>query len=165
MTTEPSLAVILHADIVNSTADVQRDEVSAHIRFQEAFRLLSEAVTDFQGRIREVRGDALVAEFSRASDAIQAAARFQGSRNAGSATSPDDRPTILRIGIALGEVVLADGTVFPEKGRITFADASLSEKTGTFLLRAELPISSGSMSMRATFALGPKRGGKAWPIT
>ena len=37
------------------------------------------------------------------------------------------------------EIVLADGSVFPEKGRITFADASLSERTGTFLLRAELP--------------------------
>jgi len=37
------------------------------------------------------------------------------------------------------EVVLADGTIFPEVGRITFADASLSEETGTFLLRAELP--------------------------
>jgi membrane fusion protein, multidrug efflux system len=35
------------------------------------------------------------------------------------------------------EIVLADGTVYPEKGRITFADASLSEETGTFLIRAE----------------------------
>ena len=37
------------------------------------------------------------------------------------------------------EIVLADGTVFPETGRITFSDASLSETTGTFLLRAEIP--------------------------
>ena len=37
------------------------------------------------------------------------------------------------------EIVLADGTLYPELGRITFADASLSEETGTFLLRAELP--------------------------
>jgi membrane fusion protein (multidrug efflux system) len=37
------------------------------------------------------------------------------------------------------EVVLADGSVYPQTGRITFADASLSETTGTFLLRAELP--------------------------
>lgn len=36
------------------------------------------------------------------------------------------------------EVVLADGTIFPHTGVITFADASLSEKTGTFLLRAEV---------------------------
>ena len=37
------------------------------------------------------------------------------------------------------EVVLADGSVFPEKGRITFADAELSDTTGTYLLRAEVP--------------------------
>lgn len=37
------------------------------------------------------------------------------------------------------EIVLADGSIYPETGRITFSDASLSETTGTFLLRAELP--------------------------
>ena len=36
------------------------------------------------------------------------------------------------------EVVLADGTIYPHSGRITFADASLSEETGTFLIRAEV---------------------------
>ena len=34
---------------------------------------------------------------------------------------------------------MADGSIYPETGRITFTDASLSETTGTFLLRAELP--------------------------
>jgi membrane fusion protein (multidrug efflux system) len=37
------------------------------------------------------------------------------------------------------EVVLADGSVFPHKGRITFANADYSPQTGTFLLRATLP--------------------------
>lgn len=36
------------------------------------------------------------------------------------------------------EIVLADGTVYPHTGQITFADASLSEETGTFLIRAEV---------------------------
>lgn len=36
------------------------------------------------------------------------------------------------------EVILADGSTFKEKGRITFADAEFSETTGTFLIRAEL---------------------------
>ncbi|MCG6936042.1 MAG: efflux RND transporter periplasmic adaptor subunit [Proteobacteria bacterium] len=36
------------------------------------------------------------------------------------------------------EIILGDGTVYPHTGRITFADASLSESTGTFLLRAEI---------------------------
>jgi membrane fusion protein (multidrug efflux system) len=36
------------------------------------------------------------------------------------------------------EIVLGDGTTYPHEGRITFADASLSEETGTFLIRAEV---------------------------
>ena len=36
------------------------------------------------------------------------------------------------------EVVLADGSIYPHTGKITFADASLSEATGTFLIRAEV---------------------------
>jgi membrane fusion protein (multidrug efflux system) len=36
------------------------------------------------------------------------------------------------------EVVLADGSIYPHTGVITFADASLSEETGTFLIRAEV---------------------------
>ncbi len=37
------------------------------------------------------------------------------------------------------EAVLADGSIFPKRGRITFADADFNTKTGTFLLRASLP--------------------------
>ncbi len=36
------------------------------------------------------------------------------------------------------EIVLADGEVYPQRGRLTFADVSLSEETGTFLVRAEI---------------------------
>jgi membrane fusion protein (multidrug efflux system) len=44
------------------------------------------------------------------------------------------------------EIVLADGTVYPHRGRITFADASFSEETGTFLLRAE--VANTAMQLR-----------------
>jgi membrane fusion protein (multidrug efflux system) len=37
------------------------------------------------------------------------------------------------------EVILADGALFAQKGRITFANASFNPQTGTFLLRASLP--------------------------
>lgn len=36
------------------------------------------------------------------------------------------------------EVILADGSVLPQRGRISFADPSFSKETGTFLVRAEL---------------------------
>ncbi len=44
---------------------------------------------------------------------------------------PDDNDFVV-------EVVLADGSVYPHTGKITFSDASLSEATGTFLIRAEI---------------------------
>jgi membrane fusion protein (multidrug efflux system) len=43
------------------------------------------------------------------------------------------------------EVVLADGSIYPHKGRITFANASFNQQTGTFLLRATLPNPSGAL--------------------
>jgi len=43
------------------------------------------------------------------------------------------------------KVVLADGTVVPAPGHITFGDASFNKETGTFLVRAELPNEDGAL--------------------
>jgi membrane fusion protein, multidrug efflux system len=43
------------------------------------------------------------------------------------------------------EVVLANGSVFPHKGRITFANATYNQQTGTFMLRATLPNPDGTL--------------------
>jgi membrane fusion protein (multidrug efflux system) len=37
------------------------------------------------------------------------------------------------------EITLSDGAVYPHKGRISFADPSFSQETGSFLVRAVLP--------------------------
>jgi adenylate cyclase len=105
------LAVILHADIVGSTELVQRDEHSAHQRIQQAFQGFSRIISSYQGEVRELRGDALLAEFGRASDAVCAALAFQSQQAATIATLDDDIRPQVRVGIALGEVVIADATV------------------------------------------------------
>jgi membrane fusion protein (multidrug efflux system) len=43
------------------------------------------------------------------------------------------------------EVVLADGSVFPHKGKITFANASYNPQTGTFQVRATHPNPEGAL--------------------
>jgi len=43
------------------------------------------------------------------------------------------------------EIVLADGTLYPQKGRIAFADASFNSETGTYLIRAEMPNTQGTL--------------------
>ena len=74
---QPRLAVILHVDVVGSTTLVRRDERLAHERIQAAFRDVGAFVQRYGGTVNEVRGDALVAEFGRASDAVLAALSAQ----------------------------------------------------------------------------------------
>jgi len=105
------LAVILHADVVGSTSLVQKDEQLAHERIQDSFRRFGDTITKYHGRVRELRGDALLAEFERASDAIFAALAFQAENAESNATVEDDIQPQLRVGISLGEVVIADGTM------------------------------------------------------
>ena len=105
------LAVILHADVVGSTALVQRNEVLAHKRIQAAFKNFAETIAAYGGVAREIRGDALVAEFERASDAVAAALAFQILNEEFNATLSDDIQPRLRIGISMGEVIIADNTI------------------------------------------------------
>ena len=111
MPTRAKLAVILHADVVGSTRLVQIDEGLAHDRIQGAFNRLSRSIEAYGGIAHEIRGDALVAEFDRASDAVSAALAFQLENTVNNETIADNlRPTV-RVGIALGEVIIADNTV------------------------------------------------------
>lgn len=76
---QTNLTVILYADIVGSTLLVHKDEVLAHQRIQDVFRKLSASIFNVGGKTHEIRGDALVAEFERASDAVMTALDFQQS--------------------------------------------------------------------------------------
>ncbi len=114
MTDKPvsrTLVVMLHADVAGSTALVQRDEALAHTRITDAFRRLSSTIKDYGGTVHEIRGDALVAEFARASDALCAALVFQQTNLAHNTKLNDAITPVLRMGVSLGEVVIADETI------------------------------------------------------
>lgn len=105
------LAVILHADVVGSTELVQKNEVVAHERIQDLYERCSDIIAGYAGATREIRGDALVAEFARTSDAIAAALSCQRANTENNAALGDDIQPRLRMGISLGEVVVAERTV------------------------------------------------------
>ena len=105
------MAVILHADVVDSTKLVQKNEVIAHKRIRDAFQRFSRVITSYGGIAHEIRGDALVAGFRRASDSVSAALTYQVENAAFNKELSDDIQPEVRIGISLGEVVIADGTI------------------------------------------------------
>jgi TolB-like protein/class 3 adenylate cyclase/rhodanese-related sulfurtransferase len=105
------LAVILHADVAGSTALVQQDEQLAHDRIRDAFQRFSRNIEKYHGVVHELRGDALLAGFERASDAVAATLAFQADQAYNNSRLTDDVQPTVRVGIALGEVVIADNTV------------------------------------------------------
>ena len=116
MTQTPArkLTVLLHADVDGSTLLVQKNETLAHERIQDTFRRFSQIINSHGGIAHEIRGDALVAEFARASDAVSASIAFQTVNATHNEQLSDDIRPVLRIGIAIGEVVVADNTVTGE---------------------------------------------------
>jgi len=105
------LAVLLHADVVDSTVLVQAHESLAHQRIQGCFSGFAQMIGIYGGNTRELRGNALVAEFERAADALSAALAFQLEQAGFIATLSDQIRPRLRIGIAIGEVVIDDRTI------------------------------------------------------
>ena len=108
------LAVILHADVAGSTDLVRQNEQLAHERIQDTFRRFGDTITRYHGSVRELRGDALLAEFERASDAVTAALAFQDDQLKYLSSLNDAIQPALRVGIAMGEVIIADDTITGE---------------------------------------------------
>ena len=111
MAAHSKLAVILHADVVGSTALVQINERIAHERIRDAFEAASGVIARYGGKTHELRGDALLAEFQSASDAVIAALALQIANAERNEELSDEVQPVIRVGIALGEVVIADATV------------------------------------------------------
>jgi class 3 adenylate cyclase len=104
-------AVILHADIADSNELVQQDKRLAYQRIQDSFGRFSNAIEKYFGQVLEIRGDLLLAEFGHAADAVSASLAFQLDQVAYNERLRDDpRPTI-RVGIAMGEIIMADNTI------------------------------------------------------
>ncbi len=97
--------------MVGSTVLVQKNEALAHARMVAAFKTFSHTIETYGGIAHEIRGDALLAEFERASDAVSASLVFQTSQLETNAQLNDEIRPELRIGIALGEIIIADKTM------------------------------------------------------
>ena len=127
------LAIILHADIIGSTTLVQIDESIAHQRMQSAFRDFSKIISQYAGITHELRGDALVAQFERASDAVSASLFFQHQNLQTNTHYDDSIKPIIRIGIAIGEVVIADKTITGTGVILAQRLEQLAEPSGTVI--------------------------------
>jgi class 3 adenylate cyclase/pimeloyl-ACP methyl ester carboxylesterase len=99
------LAVILYADVAGYSRLTGEDEDATHRRLSENLDLMENYVVKHRGRVMHFAGDALLAIFDAASDAVTCAVETQtilAERN----SSPQDSLRVeFRIGINLGDVI------------------------------------------------------------
>lgn len=104
---ERRLTAILCADVVGYSWLVGRDETGTLARLDQARGILRNAIEGQGGRVFNLAGDGLLAEFPSALAAVQAAITAQDRLGVWAEVQPDDDRMRLRIGVNLGDVVVS----------------------------------------------------------
>src|ERR1700737_4431203 len=101
------LAAILHADVVGFSRLRGEDEAGTHRALGELRRAVDPQIAAHGGRIVGTAGDSLLADFSSVVDALSCAIEMQQAARTINDPIPVDHRLELRIGVTLGDVIIA----------------------------------------------------------
>lgn len=105
------LCAILYADVAGYSRLTGEDEDRTHRALSARLDRLAALVGEHKGVVVHYAGDAVLAEFSTASDALSCAVAAQREFAAEAAAEPDAAVTF-RIGVNLGEVIVDRGDIY-----------------------------------------------------
>jgi class 3 adenylate cyclase len=105
------LAAILSADAVGYSRLMGVDEVATVRTLSEHRTAISAAVAARRGRVVDMTGDNVLAEFASAVDAVEAALAMQRELGARNAALPEERRMAFRVGVNLGDIVCEGGRI------------------------------------------------------
>jgi adenylate cyclase len=102
------LAAILFADVVGYSRLMGENETATYDALKRLRRAIDPLIAGHAGRIVSTAGDGLLADFGSVVDALSCAVEMQRAAGDLNAASPPDRHLQLRIGVNLGDVIVAD---------------------------------------------------------
>lgn len=111
-TSRRKLAAILSADVVGYSRLMSADEDATLSALMERRALMGSLIRGSGGRVVDAPGDALLAEFPSAVDAVQCAVEIQRRCEGLNAPLAESRRMRLRIGLNLGDVIERDGALY-----------------------------------------------------
>jgi class 3 adenylate cyclase/Flp pilus assembly protein TadD len=132
------LATILFADVAGYSRLVRADEertlsdLRGHLD-----ELVAPVVDRFHGRIVKSLGDGVLAEFGSAVEAVRCAVELQRGMVERNGGLPADRQQSFRIGLHLGDVIVADHDVFGDTVNVASRLQALAEP-GAIVLSASV---------------------------
>jgi len=137
VTSNPSLqrklTAMLYADVVDYSRLTGLDEEGTHHTLRKCLDLMTELIERFHGSVVHFAGDAILAEFDTASNALSCAATMQQQLAAENEGIPDNRRMQFRIGVNLGEVIVDRGDIYGDGVNVAARLEALAEPGGICL--------------------------------
>src|SRR5437867_8181462 len=106
------LAAILSADVQGYSRLMGEDEMATVRTLATCRELVAGVIAAHRGRVVDMPGDNILAEFASALDAVQAAAAMQAQLGECNARLAEGRRMAFRVGVNLGDVIQDDGRVY-----------------------------------------------------
>jgi TolB-like protein/class 3 adenylate cyclase len=141
------LAAILSADVVGYSSLMAANE-AATVETLKSYRdIIARLVVRRGGRVVNAPGDALLAEFPSAVEAVQAAIEIQKSLEGHNIELEPERRMQFRIGVNLGDVIEeADGTIYGDGVNIAARMEALAEGGGVCISSTVYDAVEGKLS-------------------
>ncbi|MGV7215623.1 adenylate/guanylate cyclase domain-containing protein [Bradyrhizobium sp. UFLA05-112] len=130
------IAAIFAADIAGYSRLVAEDEEETLRRLASYRAVVDDFIAKAGGRIFNTAGDAVLAEFPSAVDAVRCAIDIQESLRTRNMAYPPSRQMSFRIGITIGDVVERDGDLLGDGVNIAARLEGLAEVGGICVSRA-----------------------------
>jgi adenylate cyclase len=130
------IAAIFAADIAGYSRLVAEDEEETLRRLASYRLVIDDFIAKASGRIFNTAGDAVLAEFPSAVEAVRCAIDIQESLRTRNMAYPPSRQMSFRIGITIGDVVERDGDLLGDGVNIAARLEGLAEVGGICVSRA-----------------------------
>ncbi|MGH8725136.1 MAG: adenylate/guanylate cyclase domain-containing protein [Burkholderiales bacterium] len=124
------LAALLSADVAGFSRLMGEDEAATVRALGTCRNLVAEVVAKHRGRVVDMPGDNVLAEFASAVDAVQAAAAMQAQLTECNAALPEPRRMTFRIGVNLGDVIEDQGRIYGDGVNVAARIEALAEPGG-----------------------------------
>ena len=128
------LAAILAADVVGYSRLIEQDEAGTLAVLKERRKgILKPLVAEHHGRIVKVMGDGVLVEFASAVNAVACAVELQKRMASANDGLSEERRIVLRIGINLGDLVVAGGDLYGDGVNIAARLQTMAEPSEIYV--------------------------------
>jgi adenylate cyclase len=141
------LTAILNADVKGYSRLMGEDEVATLKTLSAYFQIMTTLIQKHQGRVLNIAGDNLLADFESVVDAVQCGVEIQKELRSKNAELAEGRRVEFRVGVNLGDVIREGGSIYGDGVNIAERVQSLADAGGVCISGAAYDFMGKKLSL------------------